>query len=244
MLEFIKNKVYCKIFDRNFKDPTFVYTARKDFTTTNEEIQRNKNKVLNYMNASEILLLNQVHGNDFVDADYLDDFLILNKADAMITSRSKVVLAVQTADCVPVLLASGDGGVIAAAHCGWRSSRADILDKLVSSMRDKGATNIKAIIGPAIQQNSYEVDQLFYDDFLFESDVNKIFFIDAPQQGHYFFDLPSYVEQKLKNLTIDIFLKMRDDTYMDSKYPSYRRSKNSGEIYNQTILSTIMATHH
>lgn len=71
----------------------------------------------------------------------------------------------QTADCVPVLLASGDGKIIGAAHVGWKGAINDIIHNIVNKMIEKGAKNLAALIGPAIAQGSYEVDAEYYKAF-------------------------------------------------------------------------------
>ena len=60
-------------------------------------------------------------------------------------------------------------------------------------------------------------------------------------EAHYLFDLPSFVKIKLVEANISVIKHINEDTYvMSDKYPSYRRSTHTGEIYNQNILSAIM----
>ena len=74
------------------------------------------------------------------------------EADGVVTNIPGLALICFTADCVPVLLADEKNGVIAAVHCGWRSSVADILGSAVGEMCALGAQTetICAAIGPAI----------------------------------------------------------------------------------------------
>ena len=183
-----------------------------------------------------------MHGDHVVDADLLDDFNIEPVADAAVTSKSHVALAIQTADCVPVLLACTSGNVIGAAHCGWKSAKLNIIDRLVEVMRLKQAKEIIAVIGPAIQQFSYEVEQNFYDDFLKINSDNMVFFIPAITENHFMFDLPAYIVQKLQQQGVSIINRYNDDTYSDeAKYPSYRRACHQGnKQYRGNILSTIV----
>ena len=80
------------------------------------------------------------------------------EADALVTNTRDVTLTIFTADCVPVLLCDPEAGVAAAAHCGWRSSVADILGNTVSAMKALGAApwEIRAAIGPAIGACCFE----------------------------------------------------------------------------------------
>lgn len=81
------------------------------------------------------------------------------EADGIVTNVQGLALICFTADCVPVLLHDAAAGVIAAVHCGWRSSVADILGNAVSAMTALGAVpeHICAGIGPAISRCCFEV---------------------------------------------------------------------------------------
>jgi YfiH family protein len=75
--------------------------------------------------------------------------------DALMTTRPGIVLAVFTADCAPVALASPEG-VVAVAHAGWKGAEAGILEATVEVMRTHGATRIDAALGPCIRPCCYE----------------------------------------------------------------------------------------
>lgn len=241
MDQFINDKVYYKIFDKSFKQSTHIYNKRNKINqlVTEEEIKKNKQLVIDHFTANDILLLHQVHGNKIIDTDLAVDFNL--QADGAVTTKPGLILAIQTADCVPILLSSDNGSVIGAAHCGWRGAKANIIDNLVTLMKQKKARNIKALIGPSIQQSSYEVDHEYRSSFVKENIENALFFTGSTRPHHYLFDLPGYVELKLKQAGVENITRNIDDTYlMFEKYPSYRRSCHSEEKYNQNILSTIM----
>jgi YfiH family protein len=77
------------------------------------------------------------------------------KADAAVTTEQGCALAVLTADCAPVALASANG-VIGVAHAGWRGAAAGVIEAIVTEMRALGATGIEAAIGPCIHAECYE----------------------------------------------------------------------------------------
>lgn len=80
------------------------------------------------------------------------------EADAQITTRPGIALAVQVADCLPVLLADRQGRVIGAAHAGWRSLAGGILRATVGQMRRKVPdADIVAWLGPSIGPAVFEV---------------------------------------------------------------------------------------
>jgi YfiH family protein len=82
------------------------------------------------------------------------------QADAVITRVAGVALAVQTADCVPLLLADTAHRVITAVHAGWRGTLARIAQKTLGRMRLEFGTrprDVVAALGPAIGRCCYEV---------------------------------------------------------------------------------------
>jgi len=81
-------------------------------------------------------------------------------ADGLVTAERSLPLFCFTADCVPALLCDADAGVIAAVHCGWRSSVGDILGVAVGKMLALGARaeSIRAAMGPAIGACCFETD--------------------------------------------------------------------------------------
>ena len=240
--EFVKDKVYYKIFDRSFKQSSHIYGKFKTTDATKLAIiEKNIKAVAHEFSSNNILILNQVHSNIMVDADKLNNFDANYEADGIVTTKKNLVICALTADCVPVMLASLDGSVIGVAHCGWRGAKNNIIKTLINMMLSKGARDIKAMIGPAIQQVSYEVDTEYYKAFTSENVEFSRFFVPSVNAGHYMFNLPKFVEQKLIDSGISDIDNMNLDTYSDSeKYPSYRRDCHEGKAYKENILSALM----
>jgi len=81
-------------------------------------------------------------------------------ADAAITKRSKILLGIQVADCVPILLYDRENRIIGAVHAGWKSTAGEILKKTVRTMKEAFGTRPQetlVAIGPSIKQCCYEV---------------------------------------------------------------------------------------
>jgi len=234
--EFIKNKVYYNIIDRTYTNSSGIYSLHKCTDAVKlAQVQKNIYNIKTNLNAEDLFIMNQVHGNDNIDLKKQP------QADASITTRPKVALGILTADCVPVLFASDDGRVIGAAHCGWKSAKSNIITNVRKMMQDRGANKIKAIIGPAIAQKSYEVDAKYYHDFISEGDEIKELFQPSNRENYFMFDLVGFVIKKLTKENIELVHNIEEDTYsMSEKYPSYRRSCHNGEQYSQNILSTII----
>lgn len=101
------------------------------------------------------------------------------RGDALVTRARKLLLAVQTADCVPILVVDPRRRVAAAIHAGWRGTLARIAEKVVGEMRmhfDTRPENALAAIGPAIRGCCYEVGP----------DVAQAFAARFPQAGEWF----------------------------------------------------------
>lgn len=81
------------------------------------------------------------------------------KADALVTDDSARLIAVRVADCVPVLLASGDGRVVGAVHAGWRGVVGHVAVAAIREMRAIGVNprEMAAAIGPCIGPDAFEV---------------------------------------------------------------------------------------
>jgi YfiH family protein len=154
------------------------------------------------------------------------------KADAMVTDRPGVALGILTADCVPVLLADAEAGVIGAAHSGWKGTRDGISAATVEAMERLGArrARIHAAIGPAIQQASYEVGPEFPERFTAEDPATERFFVPSAKPGHFMFDLPGLVEAHLASLGLASVERSRHDTAAEPDlFFSYRRATLRGE---------------
>lgn len=87
------------------------------------------------------------------------------EADACVTSTPGTVLAILTADCLPVLFCAGDGSEVAAAHAGWRGLAAGVLEATVAAMRTP-ADRVLAWLGPAAGPRHYEIGVEVHDAFV------------------------------------------------------------------------------
>src|SRR4051812_20451979 len=109
----------------------------------------------------------QVHGKHVVWMNNQFDCAQPPSADAIACEDERCVACVRVADCVPVLLASGDGKLVAAAHAGWRGVVAGVVPEAVraiqSRMRD--AKEIFAAIGPSIGPGHFEVGIEVLEEF-------------------------------------------------------------------------------
>jgi YfiH family protein len=80
--------------------------------------------------------------------------------DALISNTPKILLAVKTADCVPILLGDAPTGAFAAVHAGWRGTLASVVTRAIADLQNHYGTrpeHLRAVIGPAANSCCYEV---------------------------------------------------------------------------------------
>jgi purine-nucleoside/S-methyl-5'-thioadenosine phosphorylase / adenosine deaminase len=102
--------------------------------------------------------LKQIHSADCVSAEGRAG--MLGHGDALLENSPGSVVAVKTADCIPILLADPGRRAVAAVHAGWRGTAAGIAKHAVEAMRGRFGTvpgDIEAAIGPGIGECCYEV---------------------------------------------------------------------------------------
>ncbi|MBR4393911.1 MAG: laccase domain-containing protein, partial [Oscillospiraceae bacterium] len=131
-----------------------------------ENVRENYRRVCALLDAGpdDCAVTRQVHGNVVRVVTEKDRHPCLEpvpyEADGIVTACRNLPIFCFTADCVPVLLADPEAGVIGAIHCGWRSSTADILGNAVETMTGLGADPARmfAALGPAIGKCCFETD--------------------------------------------------------------------------------------
>ncbi|KFI55209.1 copper oxidase [Bifidobacterium sp. UTCIF-37] len=91
----------------------------------------------------------------------------VKEADGQVTTRTGIALGMFAADCLPVLMADPEAGVIGAAHCGRRGLEKGVIGATVDLMKLKGAdpNRIVATLGPRICGDCYEVGDEIADTF-------------------------------------------------------------------------------
>jgi YfiH family protein len=105
--------------------------------------------------------LKQVHGAAVVEARGIPpgEVAVAGVADAVVTTERGLVVAVVTADCVPIVLADLEAGVLVAAHAGWRGTAARVAGAALDALEARGgsAGRAWALFGPSISRDRYEV---------------------------------------------------------------------------------------
>ena len=164
------------------------------------------------------------------------------EGDAAVSAIPGVICAVLTADCAPVLLADPEGGVVGAAHAGWKGALGGIVHSTVAAMEALGADprRMIAVVGPCIAQDSYEVDAAFQERFEHHDPGSGRFFVPGATEDRRQFDLPGFVLWRLEQAGVADAAWTGDDTRADAaRFYSNRRAHLAGEPDFGRLMSAI-----
>jgi YfiH family protein len=175
---------------------------------------------------SEPVWLRQVHGTRCVDAALA---LAGDEADATFARVPGMVCAVLTADCLPVLLCSDDGSVVAAAHAGWRGLAAGVIESTVQSLGLPGE-RLMAWLGPAIGPARFEVGNEVRARFLDHDPHAAAAFVPLGH-GKWLCDIYRLARQRLAALGVRRLAGADFCTVCDAaRFYSYRRDGITGRM--------------
>lgn len=186
----------------------------------------------------EPVWLNQVHQAQVLDADQYQvpepgSLAPPPSADAAITMQRNQVLAIMTADCLPVVMASTDGRVLGVAHAGWRGLAAGVLENTLQAMRRRvpDAVAWRAWIGPAISQRHFEVGADVFKAFVSHDPQSAVFFAEEIPGEKWLADLPALARQRLYRAGVSSIELSGYCTYAQSEsFYSYRRTALTGRL--------------
>lgn len=153
------------------------------------------------------------------------------EADAAVTSVPGVVLAILTADCLPVVLAARDGREVAAAHAGWRGLADGVLEATVAAMRTPPGS-LLAWMGPAAGPERYEVGVEVYDAFVSRDWSSGAAFC-CSRPDHWHVDLYALARRRLERagLPADAVHGGGLCTISDAtRFFSHRRDRRTGRM--------------
>jgi len=166
------------------------------------------------------------------------------EADAAVTNIPHEVLAILTADCLPVLLSSADGTVIGAAHAGWRGLCDGVLENTVSEMLKlsplSNAEDFIAWMGPAIGPKSFEVGEDVVGRFqeCGLHDIKNCFLPIPNKSGKYLADIYQLARDRLKTVGVNAIFGGVLCTVLDQEqFFSYRRDGVTGRFASLIWIS-------
>lgn len=186
------------------------------------------------------LWLKQIHGNLVVDADVdATRFRVMldepPAADAAVTSLPERVLAILTADCLPVVLADHKGSVLGVAHAGWRGLATGVLENTLNQMRlrQPRADGFRAWIGPGIGPTVFQVGEDVRIAFEGQGAGHPGFFLPDPgESGKWLADLPGLARWRLHRAGVEQVELSGLCTVTDplERFYSYRRDRVTGRM--------------
>ena len=178
------------------------------------------------LSAERLSFVSQVHGTAVHHVTDTADVRAGAEADAQVSALAGVGLVIMVADCTPVLLADTEAGVIGAVHAGRPGMAAGIVSETLSAMRELGAREIHAVIGPSVCPRCYEVPASLRDEVAAVEPVAA----SVSVSGTPALDVAGAVAEQLRRegAVIDHFSRTcsreSEDLY------SYRRSRRTGRF--------------
>jgi polyphenol oxidase len=176
---------------------------------------------------AEPLWLQQVHGVA-VHVD-VDGSMPTQPCDAAVTFEPNRVLAVLTADCLPIVLVSRDGRRLGVAHAGWRGLAHGVIEATVAALG--GATcDLAAWIGPAISRDAFEVGPEVRSAFV-DLDPGDEHAFTRNARGRWQADLSQLARRRLVSCGVARVVASQLCTYADAgRFYSHRRDAGSGRM--------------
>lgn len=150
------------------------------------------------------------------------------ETDALLTEEKGVVLMLLTADCLPVTFFDSKNNILALAHCGWKSTDANLAQIVVNKMRSMNSNpeNILINIGPSVRKESYKFETVNQKN---DPKWKKYLYKDSDALIHV--DPVGYVTEQLLSVGVaKNNIKIIDiDTIADKNHYSHYRSVRTGE---------------
>ena len=202
------------------------------------DVARNR-ALLRSLLPAEPVWLDQVHGIDVFDADGTVPRVVLPVADAAVTMRQGCVLAVMTADCLPVMLTNRSGTVAGVAHAGWRGLCAGVLESTVAALARKTSDHEwLAWLGPAIGPRRFEVGDEVRQAFVDHEPLAAAGFTATGRPGKWLGDLPALARQRLARAGVASIFGGHLCTVEDpDRFDSFRRDRGTGRMVSLIWLA-------
>jgi YfiH family protein len=173
--------------------------------------------------------LDQVHGTAVHRARAGPAPALEPQADASVTDVPGVVLAVLTADCLPVVFAARDGGEVGVAHAGWRGLAAGVLEATVAALQTPPA-QLVAWLGPAAGPQAYEIGAEVREAFVATDPGAAAAFV-ATRPDHWRVDLYALARRRLAAAGVAaVYGGNRCTISEPASFFSHRRDGRSGRL--------------
>src|SRR5262249_7283384 len=214
---------------------------------TYKNVDENRRRFTEAIGAAgvKILTAKQLHSADRAYIDSSDQFDEHRECDALITKLRGVLLGVQTADCLPVLIADPSSGTIAAIHAGWRGTASRIVERTVADLMQTQGVNTRsclAALGPSACPECYEVGDDVIQRYKKEFGYWKNLFTNFKEDGKAHLDVVAANLQQLAFCGFDedrIFVAPQCTIHDGDLFFSYRREGKLFPFGTGRLLSVI-----
>lgn len=196
-----------------------------------EQVQANRRYLATALGCQPAWL-NQVHGNQVVAANAQQ----VLSADASVSRDIALASCIMSADCLPVLFTDQAGTCVAAAHAGWRSLAAGVLENTVSAMQ-VAPQQIMAWLGPAIGAEVFEVGSEVREAFTRQHAAAHHAFVASSNAGRWLADLYQLARIRLAACGVQAVYGGGLCTLTDARFYSYRRESVTGRFASLVWLT-------
>lgn len=192
-----------------------------------DNVSKNRHLLQNNLHLkSPITWLEQVHGNVAISADHPISSL---QADAIYSKTAQTVCAVQTADCLPLLIYSSSSYCVAAIHAGWKGLSNGIIETTIDALALSPSDTL-VWLGPAIGPQAFVVGEEILHSFTDEDPAAEAAF-QLIGNKQWQANLYQLAQQRLHKLGITSIYGGNYCTYSDStRFFSFRRDKITGRM--------------
>lgn len=187
------------------------WTAEDDSTTVAANRARFVHAIAGF-ELSALVTVRQIHGSAVRDLEVeetpfmTEDGKARFEADGAISRRPGRVLAILTADCVPVLVADKRTHAVGAFHAGWRGTLARIVEIGIGHMKSRYGSrpeDLVAAIGPCIHACCFEVGEEVRSAFVEKDAAAAAFFSQTDERGAWHMDLVAANRNQLLGAGLD-----------------------------------------
>jgi YfiH family protein len=214
------NRTYGNVGDHVGDDPVAVATARSSVA-----------RDARLRAPDEWVWLRQVHGADVYVADMPTPPDAPPEADAAVTTKRGLPLAIVTADCAPVVVANDDA--VAVVHAGHRGLANGVIDAAVARVRARGSGEVRAYLGPCIRPARYEFGSRDLDALV---DLLGPEIAATTDDGRPALDIPRAVAVVLERAGVTSLDDCGVCTATSSSYFSHRRDHEAGRQVTVAVL--------
>ncbi len=219
----------------NFASSNFSFHVGDDPS----DVEQNRKNIQSKLPPStKIKWLHQEHGGKVVVAD--QDSSV--RADASWTSSPGWACAIQTADCLPVLVSDCNSSCVGAAHVGWRGLLCNVLENLTREM-PTDASQLMVWFGPRIGPKSFEIRERVVDEIHTwilrkEGAPEEFLKVNPRSKGGYLADLAGLAALALSSVGVSKIYGVDCCSYSESNL-FYSHRRDGGQTGRMATLITL-----